>query len=216
MKLFSITIISLDMIVMPVLPSTDCCEYCIKYKDLYKSIYDGPKGRWLTISPPYSGVDPCVLYEKWFLRISTFIKFCSLFICVAEFANDRLHFHLCYKLKDMTKKIIVLNNIRVGIKPNILNKGNQRVYGDSGESACQIRDYEGRPEKGLHYIFKDISDTFEVLENPIIVYRGERVKLEGKIQQASSFTEDAKRDSDELSSESHTHPRPRRMRTRIN
>lgn len=115
----------------------DCdCEYCTEYRPLYDSIKRRP--RWLTISPPYSNIDPDDYLREWNEEFFKFRYFADKILGVAEIANGRIHFHFVYEQKDPIKEYRHLNTIR---------------------RDSMVRVYNGYPEKGLHYLFKDIEES---------------------------------------------------------
>lgn len=126
----------------------DCkCHYCLKYDYLLKLISHHPKARWLTISPPAPmGGSAQKLFDDWLNDFMQFRKFATTLIGVGEFANERLHFHILFTTKDHIKQYKVLNNWRIG---------------------SQIRIYDGLPEKGIHYIFKDIKKAKDLIKKPV-------------------------------------------------
>lgn len=113
------------------------CEYCVEYNIKYDIILSrNPK--WLTISPRYSDKDPTIDYIDWLDDIEELLKCSSHLLGVVEFANDRMHFHIMYDCTDPIKSYRVVNKFRAD---------------------CMVKIYNGGPEKGLHYLFKDIEES---------------------------------------------------------
>lgn len=124
-----------------------CCHYCSSYLTLYGKIKSQGM-RWLTISPPISDSDPDVYYDMWFEEFELFRKFVKNIILIVEFSNLRMHFHAVYSVKDKKKEYMIVNRFR---------KGNM------------VRVYDGEPKGGIHYLFKDIEVSTELLtKSPII------------------------------------------------
>lgn len=146
-KFFFYSSIKLDM----ELTAEICeCQFCTRYRCEYDAIKHRP--RWLTISPPYSHDDPDLDMKRWYAEFFKFRYFADKILGVAEFANGRLHFHFVYELKDPIKEYKTLNRLR---------------------SDCMIRCYKGYPEKGLHYLGKDVDDAVEMFKEftPVITTR---------------------------------------------
>lgn len=110
------------------------CKYCFEYSIKYKIILSR-KPKWLTISPRFSDKDPTLDYIDWLDDIEDLLKCSSHILGVCEFKNDRMHFHIMYDCTDPIKSYRIVNKFR---------------------QTCMVKIYDGGPEKGLHYLFKDI------------------------------------------------------------
>lgn len=128
------------------------CKYCRYYKNTYLAMRSTPMCRWLTISPTYSSDEPELYINNWKSRIEPFFKkVCKQWLGVFEVSEQqRIHIHLIYILKDRVKEYIYLNAIRNGSK---------------GLKPCMVRVYDGVPMGGLHYLFKDIEVTAQLVAN---------------------------------------------------
>jgi len=150
-----------------------CCRYCLNYRSTVKGWY---RKRWLTISPPPNAAPP---EEEWTLWVTlvfdTFPQFARAYIVVAEFdAQERLHFHCMYDLKDDTKEYIIINRLKQGgytgsvDKNSIIRERVKKIFKKPHFPPTMARVYDGYPENGLHYLFKDIDTrTIKKIEEPI-------------------------------------------------
>lgn len=128
--------------------TTPCdCDYCKMYSTLYTDIASqNPK--WLTVSPPANDTDPLVYYDDWLSCFEKLLACSDNILGVVEFANYRMHFHILYACTDNIKSYKVVNGFR---------------------RTAMVRIYNGLPKKELHYLFKDINETAELLPHDKIV-----------------------------------------------
>lgn len=123
------------------------CHYCTKYEGYLSKIRHSPKAKWLTISPPRPmGGSAQKLFDQWLNSFMQFRKFATTLVGVAEFANERLHFHILYTVKDEIKQYKVLNNWAIG---------------------TMLKIYDGLPSEGIHYMFKDTKKAKLLLTQPV-------------------------------------------------
>lgn len=124
------------------------CKFCAMYKDLYDDILSSAPF-WLTISPTFDARTPSVANKEWWDELTDLLKCSSKILGVAEFNNERLHYHIMYSCTDRIKSYKLVNHWRL---------------------SNMVRIYKGGPKNGLHYLFKDIEDTQELLNiNDIII-----------------------------------------------
>lgn len=120
----------------------ECKKYCKEYIKKYLNIKYG-EPRWLTYSPKSaSEVHPDDLH-KYHTNVLKKLTYCSEnIICVTEFKNERMHFHIFLDVKDKIKYNIFVNTLMTN---------------------SMARSYKGEPKGGIHYLFKDVEDALEIL-----------------------------------------------------
>lgn len=131
-------------------PTCDC-ELCLLHTVRYNLILVS-NPMWLTISPPPSDITPKKIINQYWLYIFGEIALaCENMLCAIEFENLRMHFHILIAVKDKIKLYKVYNKLRE-------------------QFICRI--YRGGPDKGLHYLFKNISEAYELLDGqaPVVVF----------------------------------------------
>lgn len=114
-----------------------------RYQPLYDKIQE-ENPRWLTISPPADCKTPDKFLELWYEEFSKFRKFATRVLGVVEFANLRMHFHICYSVKDRIKEYRVINDWR---------------------QSNMVKVYNGAPKHGIGYLFKDVEETQVLITN---------------------------------------------------
>jgi len=123
------------------------CHLC----EVYKSTYDliqADRPRWLTVSPPSDDGDPSNYRDGWIDSFIQMLKCTANLILIVEFAQCRMHFHMCYTVTDRIKEYRLINGFR---------------------KTAQVKVYNGAPQKGLHYLFKDIEDAEQLLDKCIYI-----------------------------------------------
>lgn len=150
------------------------------YQELYNSIKKD-KPHWLTISPPRRDGLPNTLFKRdKDLFLCNIKKFASQFICVAEIANDRLHYHIFYSLSNRIYRFKFLGGIAETLR-------------------YQYKDYKGEPKEGLEwideenkkrqpieYLYKDVEETKDYgIKQPILTQ--EDFKKEKKLKVLPTF-----------------------------
>lgn len=134
-----------------------CEKYCPKYQKYYDKI-NGPKMRWLTISPPYSDIEPRTFIKNWVNELAYINSFANEYIIVFELTEQlRLHMHIVYSLKDKTKEYLFLNRIRLASYP----PSDKLLYGFDFCKPSQVKVYNGQPAGGIHYLFKNVDELIE-------------------------------------------------------
>lgn len=139
------------------------CDNCVNNVARYKTIKQG-NAWWLTISPPRREGSPSKLYEA---DKSTMLKnikrFARSFICVAEIANDRLHYHIFYDLSNKIAKFKFIGGIA-----HTLRYMYRDCKGQPKEGA-EWEDDEGVKHPPIHYLFKDVEEIRDDygIEDPI-------------------------------------------------
>ncbi len=127
------------------------CSLCLRFYDRYKAMIDSGKAVWMTISPPYNDMDPQLCYNGWLSKFLEFRKFTSDVFGVLEMTDDlRIHFHIMYRLKDKIGQYKFVNSVRAMYRPQL-----------------QVKIYSGRPEQGIHYLFKDCEDAINYVDDPV-------------------------------------------------
>lgn len=124
-----------------------CKDFCVNYVELYNKILDGGQYCYMTISPKPSELqDDDDKLAMWLSDFRNLLSCSDKFIIVAEYTQKAiLHFHIMIKIKDRVKWI---------------KRFVQRWYHIS--NICPI--YKNQPKYGIHYLFKEIYNTQEVLQ----------------------------------------------------
>lgn len=125
------------------------------FSESYKDVYDRilVRGmRWLTVSPRASSLRPMKHILLWMQDLKQLRYFTHDFLLVFEMTDQlRLHIHAVYSVSDKIKEYKVLNKWKVD---------------------QMLRVYNGEPEKGFDYLFKDAAFTSEYLEDaPLVLTR---------------------------------------------
>lgn len=156
----------------------ECGAYCVQYKQLYNEIISGGKYCYLTISPKM------IQYEEdeekldfWLSEFLNLRKCSDKYIIVVEYTKKMiLHFHMMVKVKDRIK----------------WNRGLiQRWY-----HLANIEPIYSQPKHGIHYLFKEIDSTKELLGKRVI-YTNEdldKVKTQ-RVEMRKQFSKVAKCDN---------------------
>ena len=141
--------------------SDDCeCEYCARYRPLYNNIKNGHP-RWITISPRYSDRDPEEDYRDFKEEILEPLRKAGVILGVAEMTDNlRLHYHLMLDEDDKIRSYKIINKTR---------------------GLCQVAYLRGLPEKGLHYLFKDMALTGEYIQDPVFTTDSLSVEYRAKM-----------------------------------
>lgn len=122
------------------------CDLCKEYQERYDLIQVKP--RWLTISPPENTLDPDDLVMDWNEVFFKMRYFARNMLGIVEVKNCRIHFHIVYECKDSIREYHDITRIKKNSIASV---------------------YNGYPEQGLHYLFKDIDDIRGLLTvSPII------------------------------------------------
>lgn len=131
------------------LPKKCDCKHCEYYASDYDYILQhNPK--WLTVSPPPSCEEPLKDYKKWLQYFEKLQQCSDRMIAVCEFSDDyRMHFHILYNCTDKIKSYKLYNKYKISY-------------------ICKI--YNGGPEKGLHYLFKNISEAEDLLQGTTPIF----------------------------------------------
>lgn len=160
------------------------CEYCIKYKDKYTSIKEN-RPYWLTFSPPIPKFDiEPIDYFKYNMEcfLQDLLYSSDNFICITEFKEERMHFHIFLSRRDATKYWVLVNKLKTnGI----------------------ARSLKGEPLHGMHYLFKDIEDAIGILDDiKYIIVTEEAIKKYiyeiKRIEKAERQARSIKRKQEEL------------------
>jgi len=124
------------------------CSYCTEHQAIYDKI-DPKKAKWVTISPPDHGMDPDDFFKDWNEFFHSQLRYFGKNILgVCELKNLRQHFHIVYETTDNKKEFLMWSKIK---------------------KQCQTAILHGYPKGGIHYLFKDIQDSFDLLNvHPII------------------------------------------------
>lgn len=117
------------------------CYHCFDNRNLYNTISQSSP-RWLTISPRADDRHPDKYLDVWYEEFIKIRKFSSNILGVVEFENLRMHFHIVYSVTDRVKEYKTINSWR---------------------QTCQVKVYNGLPRGGLHYLFKSIEDTKQLI-----------------------------------------------------
>lgn len=127
--------------------------FCFEHFELYMKIKKN-NPYWWTISPnlkEISSDDPDEIQKYIFKTFLIDLPYCCTdCICVTEFKDGRQHYHLFLSISNVKRFQILHNEV---------------------SKHCGIaRKYKGEPKDGIHYLFKDILEAYEVLDSSPINY----------------------------------------------
>lgn len=140
------------------------CDHCKVHQSEYNIISDRNRKIFLTVSPPADDSDPECYNRYWLDRFTELLKCADHLIGVTEFANNRMHFHIVYSCTDAVKSYKLVNTW-------------------AKEANCLA--VKSMPKKGLHYLFKDISDSTDLIANPIFTLKSLETLKQSKVKPKS-------------------------------